>query len=183
MPHPVIELDLECYKALEARRISLDESLLDILRRTLAPTTGNEDAAQPGLATNRPIPSSLPSDWLDKEDTVSRRTGHYRVQMGERCHYAASQKSAYRLGLLWLSKLRPDLLDILSKDGTSRRRIVARSPGELYPRSPGLAKHAEKLTDGWYVDVNLSREQKRARLKTASRLAGLEFDKDLIVEL
>lgn len=183
MARPTIELDLECYKALEARRISLDESLLDILRRVLAAPTESMQTGQDRAGHSPAVLGSPPAGWHDDEGMVSRRTGHYRVQMGEHCRYAGSQKSAYRLGLLWLSKQNPDLLDALSKEGTSRRRVVARSPNELYPGSPGLAKHAEKLTDGWYVDVNLSREQKLSRLRTACRLVGVEFGKDLIVDL
>ncbi|WP_203291700.1 hypothetical protein [Maricaulis parjimensis] len=170
-----IELDLGLHKALEAHRTSLDESQTDILRRVLANAPLPADPSPPS--------APIPHDWLDMEETAGRQTGRYRVRLHDREYFAGSQKSAYRLALIWLAKTRPDLLDILSKDGTGRRRVVARSPEALYPRSPQLTKHAEKLCDGWYVDVNLSREQKLARIKTACRLAGLEYDKDLIVEL
>ena len=175
----VIELDLDMHKALEAQRLSLEESQTEILRRILLqyPAPSTHAAAAPTSAT------AIPHDWLDHEDTGGRRTGHYRVRLHDKEFFAGSQKSAYRLALVWLEKTRPGLLDILSKDGTGRRRVVARSPEALYPRSPQLTKHAEKLCDGWYVDVNLSREQKLMRIKTACRLAGLEYDKDLVVEL
>lgn len=201
-----IELDLECYKALECHRQSLDETLLDILRRVLLSAdsdlharqveaggyAASEDAAgkrtsasAPGRTglTSGPMHASVPPDWQDPNDETERRTGHYLVQMGDRACFAASQKAAYRLALVWLEKTAPGLLDRLAGAGTRNRRIVAPSPGALYPRSPTLAKHAEKLVDGWYVDVNLSKEQKLSRLKTACRLAGVMFGKDLIVEL
>ena len=275
-----IELDLECYKALESHRQSLDESALDILRRILlsadstykgisegpverrAPA-GNEegnigggapyrtsptlpparlsptspldrtgstlppdrlnstsplDRTSPTLPPARLSPTSpldrtgsalppdrlsptspldrtgstlppdrmssvLPLDWQDPNDETERRTGNYLVQLGEKACFASSQKAAYRLGLIWLEKTRPGLLAVLAQAGTRNRRIVAHSPDALYPRSPALAKHAEKLIDDWYVDVNLSKEQKLSRLKTACRHAGLMFGKDLIVDL
>ncbi len=266
-----IELDLECYKALESHRQSLDESALDILRRILlsadspykahpaepaersAPAGGEEgnvdggapdrtiptslldrtgstlapdrmrptpppdrtiptlppdrmnptvpldqtgsflprDLARPASALDRTSPtlppaylsSALPPDWQDPHDGTERRTGNYLVQLGEKACFAPSQKAAYRLGLIWLEKTRPGLLAALARAGTRNRRIVAHSPDALYPRSPALAKHAEKLVDDWYVDVNLSKEQKLSRLKTACRHAGLMFGKDLIVDL
>ncbi|MEA1943569.1 MAG: hypothetical protein U9P68_15100 [Pseudomonadota bacterium] len=203
-----IELDLECYKALESHRQSLDETPLDILRRILLSADSNRhprsvepdgSAPDPGEGLTGRGPSSgasgwagfpsdrrhapVPSDWQDPNDETERRTGHYLVQMGDRACFAASQKAAYRLALIWLEKTSPGLLDRLADAGTRNRRIVAPSPGALYPRSPALAKHAEKLVDGWYVDVNLSKEQKLSRLKTACRLAGVMFGKDLIVEL
>ncbi|MEP3074138.1 hypothetical protein [Maricaulis sp.] len=239
-----IELDLECYKALESHRQSLDESALDILRRILlsandtykecpaepaersAPARGDEgsigggapdrtsptlspDHMSPTLPPDRTGPtlspdhitsalprdhitsalppdhlaSALPPDWQDPNDETERRTGNYLVQLGDKACFASSQKAAYRLGLIWLEKTRPGLLAALAHAGTRNRRIVAHSPDALYPRSPALAKHAEKLIDDWYVDVNLSKEQKLSRLKTACRHAGLMFGKDLIVDL
>jgi hypothetical protein len=215
----VIELDLECYKALESHRLSFDETPLDILRRVLLsadsashtrqvePSGATQDGRRsegqdsegrregldgggtfsgaPGRtgAPSDRMHAPVPSDWQDPNDETERRTGHYLVQMGERACFAASQKAAYRLALIWLEKTSPGLLDRLADAGTRNRRIVAPSPGALYPLSPALAKHAEKLTDGWYVDVNLSKEQKLSRLKTACRLAGMMLGKDLIVDL
>ncbi len=173
----LIELDLEMHKALEAQRVSLEESQADILRRIL------RQAPAPQVRTPAAAATPLPHDWLDPEETGGRRTGHYRIRLHDREYIAGSQKSAYRLALIWLERTRPGLLERLSKEGSGRRLPVARSPGALYPRSPQLTKHAEKLCDGWYVGVNLSREQKLMRIKTACRLAGLDHDKDLVVEL
>jgi len=209
-----IELDLECYKALESHRQSLDESALDILRRILlsadrddatrstelnAQTRGRDGGTGSGQPDSTPptlpldhitsalprdhLASALPPDWQDPNDETERRTGNYLVQLGEKACFASSQKAAYRLGLIWLEKTRPGLLAVLAQAGTRNRRVVAQSPDALYPRSPALAKHAEKLIDDWYVDVNLSKEQKLSRLKTACRHAGLMFGKDLIVDL
>lgn|GEM_PF-1977550 len=201
-----IELDLECYKALESHRVSLDETPLDILRRILLSAHSASPArpVDPGGAArgesmagslkpsgardqaglpSGPVGSSVPPDWRDPNDETERRTGNYLVQMGDRACFAASQKAAYRLALIWLEKTSPGLLDRLAGSGTRNRRIVAPSPEALYPRSPALAKHAEKLVDDWYVDVNLSKEQKLSRLRTACRLAGVMFGKDLIVDL
>lgn len=176
MDETVIKLDLECRKALEAQRQSHAESLEDILRRVL---TGRDAS---GRATELKA-GPVPVDWLDPYAATERKTGAYRVEMGEMCHFAPSQKAAYRLALIWLEKARPGALARLAGEGSARRRIVAGTPQALFPHSTALVKHAEKLADGWYVDVNLSRDQKVLRLKTACRLAGLEFGKDLIVDL
>ncbi|ABI64743.1 hypothetical protein Mmar10_0450 [Maricaulis maris MCS10] len=184
-----LKLDLDAHRALEAQRVSLQESQLDILKRALL----RADSAASVGSTATPMPrkqaahSQLkppPADWHDKFGECDRRTGHFQVQLHEYVQFADSQKAAYRLALIWLEKKYPGTLARLaSHPGGRGRRIVAADQETLYTRSPELAKMAEKLTGDWYVDVNLSKEQKLSRLRTACRITGLEFGKDLVVDL
>ena len=187
-----LQLDLQAYRALEAQRVSLEESQLDILKRVLgrhdAPVTadgsgGPDRDTRPARASRLRHAAPPPAGWQDTHGHCDRKTGHFRVQLAGHFQFADSQKAAYRLALIWLDKYKPGTLGRLANEPQRRRRIVAASPQDLYPKSPALVKMAEKLTDDWYVDVNLSKEQKLSRLKSACRVAGLVFGEDLIIDL
>ncbi len=184
-----LKLDLDAHRALEARRVSLEESQLDILKRALLRADGTASAGSTAgpmsrkQAAHSPL-KAPPADWHDKFGECDRRTGHFQVQLHDYVQFADSQKAAYRLALVWMEKTYPGTLARLaSHPGGRGRRIVAADQETLYTRSPELAKMAEKLTDDWYVDVNLSKAQKLSRLRTACRITGLEFGKDLVVDI
>jgi len=152
-----IKQKLEAHKLIEAARLDLGETQLSIIKRAL------RAAIKPGPAT-APRRASTP-----------RETGKYLVRLGDRQSFAGSQKQAYLTLLSWLSERSPGLLDALGREETRRgRRIVARSPQELYPRQ-GLDRYAEALCDGWWADLNLSKDQKQQRLRIACRLAGVSY--------
>jgi hypothetical protein len=89
-------------------------------------------------------------------------------------------KDAYRLLLLKLEQLRPGFLDAFAREGSSRRRFVARTAAELYTSSPHLAReHGRLLADDWYFDTNLSMEQVARRARIAARLAGFAYGRDV----
>ncbi|WP_417479299.1 hypothetical protein [Maricaulis maris] len=184
-----LKLDLDAHRALEAQRVSLQESQLDILKRALlradsAASVGSTATPRPRKQAAHSQLKAPPADWHDKFGECDRRTGHFQVRLHEYVQFADSQKAAYRLALIWLEKKYPGTLERLaSHPGGRGRRIVAADRETLYTRSPELAKMAEKLTGDWYVDVNLSKEQKLSRLRTACRITGLEFGKDLVVDL
>ena len=84
--------------------------------------------------------------------------------------------------LLNIAKHKSGFLEQLSTKSTKSRRIVARDPEKLYLKRPGLSeKYARALLDGWWVDINLSRLQCEQRLRTACDVAGLKFDRDLVL--
>lgn len=163
-----IDLDLEAHKLIESLRLSLSESRLEIVKRALRSAA---KAAAPGVM----ITSAAP--------VPERRTGTFPVTLGGSSVLATSQKDAYKKVLNWLADRDETFLSRLGEEISGSRRIVARSHETLYPRKPQLAHKLspELLRDGWYVDLNLSKDQKIKRLMTACAITGLEYGKDVVV--
>jgi hypothetical protein len=64
------------------------------------------------------------------------------------------------------------------------RRYLARSPEELYPGRPDLAReHYTKLKSGWYVGTNVSLAQIRRILGMACEVAGFHLGRELVLDL
>ncbi len=64
------------------------------------------------------------------------------------------------------------------------RRYLARSPDELYPGRPDLAKeHSFKLRSGWYVGTNVSHAQIERIIEMACEVSRVRYGKELIVNV
>ena len=61
------------------------------------------------------------------------------------------------------------------------RRLIARTPQELYPNNRRFWRAHEKLPGGWVVATHLNNKAKRRLVDLAARLAGLQLDKDIII--
>lgn len=161
-----IGVDLDVHRAIERARISLGETPNDILRRLLLP--GRSDRPRPASATPRP------------GQAQPRRRGLWTVEIGGRRIPAANLKHAYRTLLCDLAAAHPHFLEEFGAERARGRRLVARAPEDLFPRSPHLAgRHAEPLAPGWYFDSNLSAEQVGKRARIAARLCGLHYGSDV----
>lgn len=64
-----------------------------------------------------------------------------------------------------------------------KRRFVARRPEELYPGQTQLHKHSAKLTNGWLVGTNNNKPKTLTLIKAAAEVAGLEFGKEVRLDL
>jgi predicted type IV restriction endonuclease len=64
-----------------------------------------------------------------------------------------------------------------------KRRYLAPSREELYPGSPHLVDNAYELRAGWWLDPHASRAGIETRIKMACEVAGVEYGKDLLVNL
>lgn len=64
-----------------------------------------------------------------------------------------------------------------------KRRFIGRRPEELYPGRPDLHRFSRKLTRGWMVDTNNNTASKLALIKAAAEVAGLEFGKEVRLDL
>jgi len=158
-----IEIDLDVYKGIEARRISFDESHNDILRGDYGVHgIAHRAAAQIG---------ALPIGRAKQ----SRRSGNYAAAWLGGDVRATSLKSLLKGTILELAKSRPGFIDELSKHRTSRgRRIVARKAEELYPNNPQLVEHgAEQLDSRWWYDTNVSTGQCSKYLAVIGELSGV----------
>lgn len=160
-----IELSLGTYKALEAARLSFDESHDQILDRILSSRRVQRIAAQAVARHAPPQP---------------RRRGDIAVDLFGRRIAVANGKYAYLSILNALVRHKPSLFEVLAQSGTSRRRWAARSAEALYPGSPHLARdHAVQAQGDWFVDTNLSRKQIDQRLTVAARIAGYRYGDDV----
>jgi hypothetical protein len=94
-------------------------------------------------------------------------------------------KEAMVVVLCELAKGDPTFLERCSQhpDAQGRkRRYIARTPEYLYPDRPDLRDCREALPGGWLVATNLNNVLKMTIIHVAAEVAGLTFDKDVIVE-
>lgn len=71
----------------------------------------------------------------------------------------------------------------LPKHGRTRR-YLARTPDELYPDRPDLARgHSLKLRGGWYLGTNVSRAAIARIVEMGCNIANLRFGRDLVINL
>jgi predicted type IV restriction endonuclease len=64
------------------------------------------------------------------------------------------------------------------------RRYLARSPEELYPGRPDLAReHFFKLQSGWYIGTNVSHAQIEKIIEMACEVSRVRYGKELIVNV
>lgn len=64
------------------------------------------------------------------------------------------------------------------------RRYLARSPDELYPGRPDLAReHSAKLQSGWFVGTNVSRAQIERIIDMACEVAHIRLGRELVANL
>jgi predicted type IV restriction endonuclease len=64
-----------------------------------------------------------------------------------------------------------------------KRRYLARTREDLYPGSPHLVDNAYEVRPGWWIDTHASRAGIETRIKMACEVAGVQYGKDLIVNL
>ena len=154
-----ISIDFEVEKAIFANKNSRSESENDVLRRmllSLPPT-----APQKNVAT------------IAHPKEVKRR-GKWSVHLLGEEHKAANMKDAYCTLLRLLADLDSGFLAQFSEQGSSARRFVADNELSVFIKSPHLAKDfATKLTEGWFVDTNVSEQQVGTRARVAARVAGI----------
>lgn len=64
------------------------------------------------------------------------------------------------------------------------RRFLARSPDDLYPGRPDLARdHSVQLSSGWWLGTNVSRAQINRIIEMACEVARIRFGRDVLVNL
>ncbi len=160
-----IDVTLGTYKAIEAARLSFTESHDDIVRRILA---------------SRRSARIAPPEAMRVSPPATRRRGDVAVDLFGRRVPVANCKYAYLAILNALVRHKPSLFELLAREGTPRRRWVARSAEARYFGSPHLARdHATPAHGDWFVDTNLSRKQIDQRLAIAAKLAGYRYGEDV----
>jgi hypothetical protein len=166
--HKQIGIDVDVNGVIEQARQSFAETENDILRRLLL---GSPPAGKGRTPSPRPVAGGPRGP--------SRSRGLWTVELADERLPAGSLKEAYLVALEQLQARFPDFLTRFSRQKGRARRYVARSPSDLYAKSPHLAeKNAYPLGGGWFVDTNLSTEQVAKRVKVAAHLCGLLYGRD-----
>jgi hypothetical protein len=87
------------------------------------------------------------------------------------------------VGRMWndLPQSRPALQAALNSS-VSFRKGLASSPEELFPGRAAYWRRGKyrKIAEGACLDINLSNQQKKDRLRAAARACGLDWGKDLV---
>jgi hypothetical protein len=172
-----IEIDLNVHRAIESARTSFEERETDILSRLLGLTSLASPSAPPhshsgGTAAISVIPIG------------QRTTGNWGVVYKSQRAAARNLREAYLTALACIAEHAPRVLEQIAAEGDGRRRVTARSPEELYPSSPHLAEEWRnnwRELNGWYVDLNISRDQASKRIRRACTFAGLRYGSELAV--
>jgi predicted type IV restriction endonuclease len=145
------------------------------LGKTIINETAPREISQPTRAPTKTAASA--------PNPESTRRGH-PVILGKSHNYH-NAKDAMVIVLRELAKNNPSFLERCSQhpDAQGRkRRYIARSPEELYPDREDLREMHETLPDGWFVATNLNNVLKKTIIKLATKVAGLTFGKDVVVE-
>jgi len=64
------------------------------------------------------------------------------------------------------------------------RRYLSRTPAELYPERPDLAReYYAKLASGWFVGTNVSRAQIEGIIEMCCDVANIDFGRELLINI
>jgi hypothetical protein len=152
-----ISIDLEVYKALEARRQSFDETHNAILRRVLE------------------ITGTPATDFLQHRERAMRSSGEYELTILGEIKEVRSLREALSTALLKVEEVQPGFLEKLTRRPTTKgRHIVARKPEDIYPQKPQLVQHAARLNGEWFFDTNISRKACERYLSIIGLVADIE---------
>jgi hypothetical protein len=129
--------------------------------------------------------ASLPTHHPAAPRNGREPTRHGNLILSGKAYPYHNAKEAMLIVLGELAKGDPTFLERCSQhpDAQGRkRRYIARTPEELYPDRPDLRDCRETLPGGWLVATNLNNVLKKTIIRLAAEVAGLTFDKDVIVE-
>ena len=177
----------------QERNASLVEILVDAVESKVGFAPDADDVAEFLEGTVSPKQPDLHS-VQPLADPPAPRPGHVVIR-GKRYDCGATAKDAMVTVLRELARSNPSLLERCAQHPDARgrrRRYIARTPEELYPRREddrGRAKlnrwpsnwrsQYEKLPGGWLVATHLSNHDKRKIVDLAAETAGLKLDEDI----
>lgn len=82
-----------------------------------------------------------------------------------------------------LARKFPDAMDEIANSAKGRsRNHIARSPEEIYPARPDLARAAE-IAPGWLVGLNIANREKMRIIRTACHVTGVKFGVDVKIDM
>lgn len=137
-------------------RVSINSNFIDT--REAPQTIGEMAAMKPGAARSADV--SVESDKLEAR-VISAHD--FRTLMLTHTEFSTRLSS---------------MVDSMNR-GKSRNHI-ARSPEEIYPKRPDLAR-AEEIFDGWLIGTNIANREKLRIIQAACNAVGLTLGKDVVI--
>lgn len=91
-------------------------------------------------------------------------------------------KSAFVEILSEIATRYPDRMADIARGARGKsRNHIARSPEEIYPKRPDLAR-AEEIIDGWLIGTNIANREKLRIIQEACKVVELTLGKDIVIE-
>lgn len=82
-----------------------------------------------------------------------------------------------------IAKRHPEkMADIAQAVRGKSRNHIARTPAEIYPARPDLARAAE-IAPGWLVGLNIANREKMRIIREMCRVTGVKFGSDVMIDL
>lgn len=164
----MISVAPDALSRLLALRLSEDEALDEVLRRTLTNTT--KPSLPPIGTSGSRLTSGGPSCLV------------YQL-LGEADAASDANEAMVKI-IAHLAQYDDDFFPKLAnkvRGGT--RNHVARSRSDVYPRRPDLAGSARQVAPGWFIGCNVANREKVKILRAACDVAGIAFGRDLKIDL
>lgn len=156
-------------------------SFLTSLSLTKANDAAVQTTTKPASLTRNQAEGSTPASQSRSSANVGSRHVTYEI-FGEK-KVTNTAKSALVEILSEIAKRYPDRMPEIARGARGQsRNHIARSPEEIYPKRPDLAR-AEELHDGWLIGTNIANREKLRIIRAACVAVGLSLGKDVVIDL
>lgn len=159
-----LPIDLVLHKAIEAHRVNMSESQLDIVKRVF------------GVNGGESFSSISDTDVQSLRVRHGRRGGDYEFVINGETLVRHSLKEVLKTVILAMEKTKKGTIERIATYRTPRgRRVVSRKNVEIYPGNLELVKNsAEKLNAEWWYDTNISNNQLKRYIQKILEWSGFE---------
>lgn len=162
------------------------DTVARFLRENLSPTTGHSLSGPPTRNPAAPLSPQPPAASLQQRTSQKAVLNSVGYSLDGRFVKCRSGRDVLVGVFEALAQRDATFLDRFAarpKHGRVRR-YLARSPEELYPGRPDLAReHYAKLRSGWYVGTNHSLAAIGRIVEMACEVAGIRYGRDLAVNI
>jgi len=148
----------------------------------------NQGTAAP-IHLNAPITVAIkmPSAAIQIPKIASARSqisgGGISFELFGKTHQLQSANAAFIAIMKEIADRYPnELSKIAAKAKGKSRNHIARTPEEIYPKRPDLARFAE-IGSGWLVGLNIANREKMRIIEEACKVAGIRLGKDIIITM
>jgi hypothetical protein len=154
--------------------------------QSLSPTTSHQVVTVPkvtGIPATTSVPASIKiaSDHHSSATVSGSRQVVFEVFGEKRATKTAN--SALLEILREIAKRYPSkMTEIAHRARGKSRNHIARSPEEIYPKRPDLAR-AEEICDGWLIGTNIANREKLRIIRAACDVVGLTLGNDIVIDL
>ncbi|MBL8589030.1 MAG: hypothetical protein JNK46_10925 [Methylobacteriaceae bacterium] len=138
-------------------------------------------AGQQEHSTKKSLPSTVTALHAPIDERSDRRGVTFTFFGNE--HHVSSAATALVEILRMLASRYPESLPAVAEAARSRKRNhIARTPEEIYPLRPDLARAVE-FAPGWLVGLNISNRDKMRLIREACAVTGAKLGADVKIDL